>query len=133
MDSVRNAAPDIWSLDDPSASPALLECEHCGARLHLTRDLAKGVGHERRIVVPVSTPDYVRVAVAGRDFPAQDDGPYGPAADGSVRRWTFARGLDILTPSMITTVAVGVDGSATAAEAVKMAAEVARRFEAELV
>jgi nucleotide-binding universal stress UspA family protein len=34
---------------------------------------------------------------------------------------------------MVTTVAVGVDGSATAAEAVKMAAEVARRFEAELV
>jgi nucleotide-binding universal stress UspA family protein len=34
---------------------------------------------------------------------------------------------------MITTVAVGVDGSATAAEAVKMAVEVARRFEAELV
>ena len=34
---------------------------------------------------------------------------------------------------MITTIAVGVDGSATAAEAVKMAAEVARRFEAELV
>ena len=65
--------------------------------------------------------------------PAQDDGPYGPAADGSVRRWTFARGLDILTASMVTTVAVGVDGSATAAEAVKMAAEVARRFEAELV
>jgi nucleotide-binding universal stress UspA family protein len=34
---------------------------------------------------------------------------------------------------MVTTVAVGIDGSATAAEAVKMAAEVARRFEAELV
>jgi nucleotide-binding universal stress UspA family protein len=34
---------------------------------------------------------------------------------------------------MVTTIAVGVDGSATAAEAVKMAAEVARRFEAELV
>ena len=34
---------------------------------------------------------------------------------------------------MVTTVAVGVDGSATAAEAVKMAAEVAGRFEAELV
>jgi nucleotide-binding universal stress UspA family protein len=34
---------------------------------------------------------------------------------------------------MVKTVAVGVDGSATAAEAVKMAAEVARRFEAELV
>jgi nucleotide-binding universal stress UspA family protein len=34
---------------------------------------------------------------------------------------------------MVTTVAVGVDGSATAAEAVKMAAEVARRFDAELV
>jgi nucleotide-binding universal stress UspA family protein len=34
---------------------------------------------------------------------------------------------------MVTTVAVGVDGSATAAEAVRMAAEVARRFEAELV
>jgi nucleotide-binding universal stress UspA family protein len=34
---------------------------------------------------------------------------------------------------MVTTVAVGVDGSATAAEAVKMAAEVAQRFEAELV
>ncbi|MGH9193164.1 MAG: universal stress protein, partial [Acidimicrobiales bacterium] len=34
---------------------------------------------------------------------------------------------------MVTTVAVGVDGSATAAEAVKMAAEVARRFEAELI
>jgi putative transposase len=32
------------------------------------------------------------------NFPAQDDGPYGPAADGFVRRWTFARGLDILTP-----------------------------------
>jgi nucleotide-binding universal stress UspA family protein len=56
-----------------------------------------------------------------------------PAADGSVRRWTFARGPDILTHSMVTTIAVGVDGSATAAEAVKMAAEVARRFEAELV
>jgi nucleotide-binding universal stress UspA family protein len=34
---------------------------------------------------------------------------------------------------MITTVAVGLDGSATAAEAVKVAAELARRFEAELV
>jgi nucleotide-binding universal stress UspA family protein len=34
---------------------------------------------------------------------------------------------------MVTTIAVGVDGSATAAEAVKMAAEIARRFEAELV
>jgi nucleotide-binding universal stress UspA family protein len=34
---------------------------------------------------------------------------------------------------MIKTVAVGVDGSATAAEAVKMAAEIARRFEAEMV
>jgi nucleotide-binding universal stress UspA family protein len=34
---------------------------------------------------------------------------------------------------MVTTIAVGFDGSATAAEAVKMAAEVARLFEAELV
>jgi nucleotide-binding universal stress UspA family protein len=34
---------------------------------------------------------------------------------------------------MVTTIAVGVDGSATAAEAAKMAAEVARRFGAELV
>jgi nucleotide-binding universal stress UspA family protein len=34
---------------------------------------------------------------------------------------------------MVRTVAVGVDGSATAAEAVKMAAELARWFEAELV
>ena len=34
---------------------------------------------------------------------------------------------------MIATVAVGVDASATAGEAVKMAAEVARRFDAELV
>ena len=34
---------------------------------------------------------------------------------------------------MITTVAVGLDESATAGEAVKLAAEVARRFDAELV
>ena len=34
---------------------------------------------------------------------------------------------------MLTTIAVGVDASPTAAEAVKMAAEIARRFEAELV
>jgi nucleotide-binding universal stress UspA family protein len=34
---------------------------------------------------------------------------------------------------MISTVAVGTDGSGTAAEAVKMAAEIARRFEAKLV
>jgi nucleotide-binding universal stress UspA family protein len=34
---------------------------------------------------------------------------------------------------MVSTVAVGVDESATAAEAVKMAAEVARRFDAQLV
>ena len=34
---------------------------------------------------------------------------------------------------MISTVAVGVDGSATAAEAVKEAAEIARRFDAKLV
>ena len=34
---------------------------------------------------------------------------------------------------MISTVAVGTDGSATAAEAVKQAAEIARRFEAKLV
>jgi len=34
---------------------------------------------------------------------------------------------------MISTVAVGTDGSATATEAVKMAAEIARRFGAELV
>jgi nucleotide-binding universal stress UspA family protein len=34
---------------------------------------------------------------------------------------------------MVTTVAVGLDESATAGEAVKMAAEVARRFDAELV
>jgi nucleotide-binding universal stress UspA family protein len=34
---------------------------------------------------------------------------------------------------MVTTIAVGVDASPTAAEAVKMAAEIARRFEAELV
>ena len=34
---------------------------------------------------------------------------------------------------MVTTVAVGVDESATAAEAVKMAVEVAQRFDAELV
>ena len=34
---------------------------------------------------------------------------------------------------MISTVAVGVDGSETAGEAVKMAVELARRFEAELV
>ena len=34
---------------------------------------------------------------------------------------------------MISTVAVGTDGSATAAEAVKEAAEIARRFEAKLV
>jgi nucleotide-binding universal stress UspA family protein len=34
---------------------------------------------------------------------------------------------------MISTVAVGTDGSATAAEAVKEAAEVARRFDAKLV
>jgi nucleotide-binding universal stress UspA family protein len=34
---------------------------------------------------------------------------------------------------MVSKVAVGVDGSATAAEAVRMAAELARRFDAELV
>ena len=34
---------------------------------------------------------------------------------------------------MISTVAVGTDGSATAAEAVKVAADMARRFDAELV
>jgi nucleotide-binding universal stress UspA family protein len=34
---------------------------------------------------------------------------------------------------MISTIAVGTDGSATAAEAVKEAAEIARRFEAKLV
>jgi nucleotide-binding universal stress UspA family protein len=34
---------------------------------------------------------------------------------------------------MVTTVAVGLDASATAGEAVKLAAEVARRFDAELV
>jgi nucleotide-binding universal stress UspA family protein len=34
---------------------------------------------------------------------------------------------------MVSTVAVGVDESATAAEAVKMAAELARRFDAQLV
>ena len=34
---------------------------------------------------------------------------------------------------MLSTVAVGVDGSRTAADAVKMAVELARRFEAELV
>ena len=34
---------------------------------------------------------------------------------------------------MISTVAVGVDGSATATKAVDMAAELARRFDAELV
>jgi nucleotide-binding universal stress UspA family protein len=34
---------------------------------------------------------------------------------------------------VVSTVAVGVDGSATAAEAVRMAAELARRFEAKLV
>ena len=34
---------------------------------------------------------------------------------------------------MISTVAVGVDGSATATKAVEMAAELARRFDAELV
>jgi nucleotide-binding universal stress UspA family protein len=34
---------------------------------------------------------------------------------------------------MVSTVAVGVDGSRTAGEAVKMAAELARRFDAELV
>jgi L-asparaginase/Glu-tRNA(Gln) amidotransferase subunit D len=34
----------------------------------------------------------------------------------------------ILPAAMISTVAVGTDGSATATEAVKMAAEVARRF-----
>ena len=34
---------------------------------------------------------------------------------------------------MVSTVAVGVDGSGTAAEAVKMAVELARRFDAELV
>ena len=34
---------------------------------------------------------------------------------------------------MVTRVAVGTDGSATAAEAVKVATEMARRFEAELV
>jgi nucleotide-binding universal stress UspA family protein len=39
----------------------------------------------------------------------------------------------ILRAGMISTVAVGTDGSATAAEAVKVATEVARRFDAELV
>ena len=34
---------------------------------------------------------------------------------------------------MVSTVAVGVDGSSTAAEAVKFAAELARRFDAQLV
>lgn len=34
---------------------------------------------------------------------------------------------------MVSTVAVGVDGSSTAGEAVKVAAEVARRFDAQLV
>ena len=34
---------------------------------------------------------------------------------------------------MVTTVAVGVDGSSTAGEAVQVAAELARRFDAELV
>jgi nucleotide-binding universal stress UspA family protein len=34
---------------------------------------------------------------------------------------------------MVSTIAVGVDGSSTASEAVKMAAELARNFEAELV
>ena len=34
---------------------------------------------------------------------------------------------------MLSTVAVGVDGSSTAGEAVKMAAELARRFDAQLV
>jgi nucleotide-binding universal stress UspA family protein len=37
------------------------------------------------------------------------------------------------TRAVVSTVAVGVDGSATAAEAVKMAAELARKFEAKLV
>lgn len=75
----------------------------------------------------------ITAAMKERRLPASDDGPCDPAAHGSIRRWTFARGPDILTPPMVTTVAVGVDGSATAAEAVKMAADVARRFEAELV
>jgi nucleotide-binding universal stress UspA family protein len=38
-----------------------------------------------------------------------------------------------LTPLMISTVAVGTDGSATATEAVRLAVEIAQRFDAKLV
>jgi len=56
MDSVRNAAPEIWSLNDLSVWPRLLQCEHCPAVLQFARDRAEAVGDERRIILPVSTP-----------------------------------------------------------------------------
>ena len=47
--------------------------------------------------------------------------------------WTSLLCRGILRAAMISTVAVGTDGSATAAEAVKVASEVARRFDAEVM
>lgn len=48
-DDERNADPVLWSL-------TLLPCDHCGAVLHPGRNQANKVGHERRVIVPVSTP-----------------------------------------------------------------------------
>jgi hypothetical protein len=49
VDDVRNATPAFWAL-------TLFVCERCGAVLRLTQDQAKAVGHERRIILAVSTP-----------------------------------------------------------------------------
>jgi nucleotide-binding universal stress UspA family protein len=46
--------------------------------------------------------------------------------------WTSSGGAEILA-TMISTVAVGTDGTSTASEAVRTAAEIARRFDANLV